>query len=83
MTGEGQLERDVWFVIAVGHCLQVAGEAAVGFGILGFAEAARDFLLDLAHAQVLVLRVVQRNADCGSPRTLGAISASSFPTNFG
>ena len=36
----------------IGYSLQIAGDAAVGLGDLGLAEAAGDFLLHLAHAQI-------------------------------
>ena len=51
----------------VGHGLQIAGDAAVRLGELGLAEAAGDFLLDLAHAQVALGAVIGE----GDVRVLG------------
>ncbi len=47
---EGHLNGDEGIISVVGHGLQIAGDTAVGFGVLAFSEAAGDFLLDLAHA---------------------------------
>ena len=40
------------------HGLQVAGDAAVGGGVAGGAEAAGDFLFDLGHAEVALGAVI-------------------------
>ena len=53
------MDGDEGIVSAIGHGLQIAGDAAVGFGVLGFSEAAGDLLLDLAHAQVAFGAVVR------------------------
>ena len=45
-------------VTAIGHGLEIAGDAAVGLGVLEGTEAAGDLLLDLAHAQVAFGAVV-------------------------
>lgn len=58
LPGESDLDSNEGIVAAVGHGLQVAGDAAVGFGELGFSKAAGDLLLHLAHAQVTFRAVV-------------------------
>jgi len=42
LTGKSELDCDEGIISAVCHGLQVAGDTAVGLGILGFAEAAGD-----------------------------------------
>jgi hypothetical protein len=42
LTGKSQLDGDEGVVSAIGHGLQVAGDAAVGLGVEGFSEAAGD-----------------------------------------
>ena len=52
LARESHLNSNEGIVAVVGHGLEVAGDAAIGLGVLAVSEAAGDFLLDLAHAQV-------------------------------
>lgn len=49
-----------WIVATVSHALQVDGDAAVSFGVLTRAEAAEDFLLDLAQAQIAFRAIIRK-----------------------
>ena len=53
------MDSDEGVVTLVGHGLQIAGDATVGLGELGLAEATRDFLLYLAHAKVPLGTIVR------------------------
>ena len=53
------MDSDERIIAAVCHGLRVAGDAALGFGVLGLAEAAGDFLLDLAYAKVPLGAIVR------------------------
>ena len=56
-------------ISVVGYGLEVAGDAAIGFGVLAVSEPAGDFLLDLAHAQVTFGAVMPTPGLC---RIMGA-----------
>ena len=58
LARESHLNSNEVIVSVVGHGLEVAGDAAIGLGVLAVSEAAGDFLLDLAHAQVTFGAVV-------------------------
>ena len=56
--GESDLNGHQWIVSLVGHGLEIAGDSAIGIGVLAGAEASGDFLLDLAHSQVALRAIV-------------------------
>jgi hypothetical protein len=60
LPGQGHLDGDQGIAPAVGHGLQVAGDAAVGLGILRRSEATGHLLLDLAHSQIAFGPVMPR-----------------------
>ena len=66
LTGQRHLDSNERVAALVGHGLQIAEDTAVGLGELGFAEAPRNLLLDLAHAQIAFGTVVGEG-DVGVP----------------
>jgi hypothetical protein len=61
--------------------LEVAGDAAIGFGVLTRAEASRNFLLDLAHAQVTLGAVVGKGhlGTLGEQQHRRLVALEAFP----
>ncbi len=57
-TRECHLDGDERVVSLDGHGLQVARDAAIGFGVVSGSETPRDFLLDLGHSQIALSSIV-------------------------
>ena len=60
------MDSDEWIVSAVSHRLQVAGDTAVGLGILLGSEATRHLLFHLAHSKVAFRSIIGKG-DGGLP----------------